>query len=168
MLNWGDFLKAIWGSVWSLSQRISVGSRQFTISSHKVLTTILMSTHVHLRQVYMVYLLTQWLKYSILYTTPLHPATLKKMYMFYTLKTMGELSTFSLVYENIPQHRIVKEISSSDILEENYWHFFSVHRHNMWYRAELLGYRAPSATTAHRAAKTGHRTFEISRMNYMV
>lgn len=48
------------------------------------------------------------------------PATLKKMYMFYTLKTMGELSTFSLVYENIPQHRIVKEISSSDILEENY------------------------------------------------
>lgn len=46
------------------------------------------------------------------------PATLK-IFMFYTLRTMGELSTFSLVCENTPQHRIIKEISPSDILGEN-------------------------------------------------
>lgn len=111
------FLKAISGSVVSQPSDFSRKQAVYNIESQSSYNYINEYVHTSKAGLHGASINPMTQIFQLIHNTFI-PATLK-ICMFYTLKTMEELSTFSLVCENTPQHRIVKEISPSDILGEN-------------------------------------------------
>lgn len=158
-LNWGDFLKALWGSVPSnFSRKQSVYNIELQ-SSYNYINEYPHTSKAGLHGASINPMTQVFQPIHNIFTT----ATLK-IHMCYTLKTMGELSTFPLLCK----HTTAQNCKGNKFK----WHFgrklliffFSIHKQHTWHRAEFLGCRSPSGATAHRTAKA----FGISWMNYMI